>query len=130
MIKCILWKIQIPYYFYKLFYSVIKIGNCTKKKIMFFMFQQQNMCQIMASQQNSFLYTVSRLVSSRDIRRRSSEEEGGRLLHVTDPDPTIKPKHIPKPPILETLFYIHLIAFFAILSMSWIDTLPGIGRVS
>ncbi|XP_048269299.1 uncharacterized protein LOC126925938 [Bombus affinis] len=90
--------------------------------------EQQNMCQIMASQQNSFLYTVSRLVSSRDIRRRGSEEEGGRLLHVTDPDPTIKPKHIPKPPILETLFYIHLIAFFAILSMSWIDTLPGIGR--
>lgn len=94
-----------------------------------FLLQQQNMCQIMASQQNSFLYTVSRLVSSRDIRRRGSEEEGGRLLHVTDPDPTIKPKHIPKPPILETLFYIHLIAFFAILSMCWIDTLPGIGRV-
>ena len=93
------------------------------------MLQQQNMCQIMASQQNSFLYTVSRLVSSRDIRRRGSEEEGGRLLHVTDPDPTVKPKHIPKPPILETLFYIHLIALFAILSMCWIDTLPGIGRV-
>ncbi|XP_016909938.1 uncharacterized protein LOC107996417 [Apis cerana] len=90
--------------------------------------EQQNMCQIMASQQNSFLYTVSRLVSSRDIRRRGSEEEGGRLLHVTDPDPTVKPKHIPKPPILETLFYIHLIALFAILSMCWIDTLPGIGR--
>ncbi|CAL7942139.1 unnamed protein product [Xylocopa violacea] len=90
--------------------------------------EQQNMCQIMASQQNSFLYTVSRLVSSRDIRRRGSEEEGGRLLHVTDPDPTVKPKHIPKPPVLETLFYIHLIAFFAIVSMSWIDTLPGIGR--
>ncbi|XP_076300500.1 uncharacterized protein LOC143218859 [Lasioglossum baleicum] len=89
--------------------------------------EQQNMCQI-ASQQNSFLYTVSRLVSSRDIRRRGSEEEGGRLLHVTDPDPTVKPKHIPKPPILETLFYIHLIAFFAILSMCWLDTLPGIGR--
>lgn len=90
--------------------------------------EQQNMCQIMASQQNSFLYTVSRLVSSRDIRRRGSEEEGGRLLHVTDPDPTVKPKHIPKPPILETLFCIHLIALFAILSMCWIDTLPGIGR--
>ncbi|XP_017881155.1 uncharacterized protein LOC108625569 [Ceratina calcarata] len=90
--------------------------------------EQQNMCQIMASQQSSFLYTVSRLVSSRDIRRRGSEEEGGRLLHVTDPDPTVKPKQIPKPPILETLFYIHLIAFFAILSMTWIDTLPGIGR--
>ncbi|XP_031830326.1 uncharacterized protein LOC116426027 isoform X2 [Nomia melanderi] len=90
--------------------------------------EQQNMCQIVASQQSSFLYTVSRLVSSRDIRRRGSEEEGGRLLHVTDPDPTIKPKHIPKPPILETLFYIHLIAFFAILSMCWLDTLPGIGR--
>ncbi|XP_076237116.1 uncharacterized protein LOC143180940 [Calliopsis andreniformis] len=90
--------------------------------------EQQNMCQIMANQQNSFLYTVSRLVSSRDIRRRGSEEEGGRLLHVTDPDPTIKPKHIPKPPILETLFYIHLIAFFGILTMCWIDTLPGIGR--
>ena len=90
--------------------------------------EQQNMCQIMANQQNSFLYTVSRLVSSRDIRRRGSDEEGGRLLHVTDPDPTIKPKHIPKPPILETLFYIHAIAFFAILTMCWIDTLPGIGR--
>ncbi|XP_078042581.1 uncharacterized protein LOC144472966 isoform X2 [Augochlora pura] len=90
--------------------------------------EQQNMCQIVASQQNSFLYTVSRLVSSRDIRRRGSEEEGGRLLHVTDPDPTVKPKHIPKPPILETLFYIHSIAFFAILSLCWLDTLPGIGR--
>lgn len=90
--------------------------------------EQQNMCQIMANQQNSFLYTVSRLVSSRDIRRRGSDEEGGRLLHVTDPDPTIKPKHIPKPPILETLYYIHAIAFFAILTMCWIDTLPGIGR--
>lgn len=109
----------------------------TNKNILIFKFlksfmrilQQQNMCQIMASQQNSFLYTVSRLVSSRDIRRRGSEEEGGRLLHVTDPDPTVKPKHIPKPPILETLFYIHLIALFAILSMCWIDTLPGIGRV-
>ncbi|XP_043260048.1 uncharacterized protein LOC122401764 isoform X2 [Colletes gigas] len=89
---------------------------------------EQNMCQLMASQQNSFLYTVSRLVSSRDIRRRGSDEEGGRLLHVTDPDPTIRPKHIPKPPILETLFYIHMIAFFAILTMCWIDTLPGIGR--
>ncbi|XP_053984953.1 uncharacterized protein LOC128879646 isoform X1 [Hylaeus volcanicus] len=90
--------------------------------------EQQNMCQIMASQQNSFLYTVSRLVSSRDIRRRGSEEEGGRLLHVTDPDPTVRPKHIPKPPILETLVYIHVIALFAILTMCWIDTLPGIGR--
>nr|XP_012135690.1 PREDICTED: uncharacterized protein LOC100879956 [Megachile rotundata]XP_012135691.1 PREDICTED: uncharacterized protein LOC100879956 [Megachile rotundata]XP_012135692.1 PREDICTED: uncharacterized protein LOC100879956 [Megachile rotundata]XP_012135693.1 PREDICTED: uncharacterized protein LOC100879956 [Megachile rotundata]XP_012135694.1 PREDICTED: uncharacterized protein LOC100879956 [Megachile rotundata]XP_012135695.1 PREDICTED: uncharacterized protein LOC100879956 [Megachile rotundata]XP_01 len=90
--------------------------------------EQQNMCHVMANQQNSFLYTVSRLVSSRDIRRRGSEEEGGRLLHVTDPDPTIKPKHFPKPPILETLFYIHLIAFFAILTMCWLDTLPGIGR--
>ncbi|XP_076631780.1 uncharacterized protein LOC143346945 isoform X2 [Colletes latitarsis] len=89
---------------------------------------EQNMCQLMASQQNSFLYTVSRLVSSRDIRRRGSDEEGGRLLHVTDPDPTIRPKHIPKPPILETLFYIHMIAFFAILTMCWVDTLPGIGR--
>lgn len=94
-----------------------------------FFFQQQNMCHVMASQQNSFLYTVSRLVSSRDIRRRGSEEEGGRLFHVTDPDPTVKPKHFPKPPILETLFYIHLITFFAILTMSWVDTLPGIGRV-
>lgn len=90
--------------------------------------EQQNVCQIMAGQHSSFLYTVSRLVSSRDIRRRGSEEEGGRLLHVTDPDPTIKPKHFPKPPILETLFYVHLITFFAILTLCWIDTLPGIGR--
>ncbi|CAK9818702.1 hypothetical protein ANTQUA_LOCUS9907 [Anthophora quadrimaculata] len=94
----------------------------------YYITEQQNMCQIVASQQNSFLYTVSRLVSSRDIRRRGSEEEGGRLLHVTDPDPTIKPKHIPKPPVLETLFYIHLIVLFAVLSMCWIDTVPGIGR--
>ncbi|KAG7212621.1 hypothetical protein KM043_012910 [Ampulex compressa] len=90
--------------------------------------EQQNLCQVMTSQQNSFLYTVSRLVSSRDIRRRGSEEEGGRLLHVTDPDPTIRPKHFPKPPILQTLFYIHVIAFFAVLTLCWLDTLPGIGR--
>lgn len=106
------------------------LSLCTFLDSISLLFQQQNMCQIMASQQNSFLYTVSRLVSSRDIRRRGSEEEGGRLLHVTDPDPTIKPKHIPKPPILETLFHIHLIPLFGILAFCWIDTLPGVGRVS
>ncbi|KAF7400518.1 hypothetical protein HZH66_005702 [Vespula vulgaris] len=89
---------------------------------------QQNICQLLTTQPSSFLYTVSRLVSSRDIRRRGSEEEGGRLLHVTDPDPTIKPKNYPKPPILQTLFHIHAIAFFAILTLCWLDTLPGIGR--
>ncbi|XP_020289576.1 uncharacterized protein LOC109857556 isoform X3 [Pseudomyrmex gracilis] len=89
---------------------------------------QQNVCQMLTTQHNSFLYTVSRLVSSRDIRRRGSEEEGGRLLHVTDPDPTIKPKSYPKPPVMQTLFYIHVIAFFAILTLCWLDTLPGIGR--
>lgn len=93
-------------------------------------FQQQNVCQMLTTQHSSFLYTVSRLVSSRDIRRRGSEEEGGRLLHVTDPDPTIKPKSYPKPPVMQTLFYIHVIAFFAILTLCWLDTLPGIGRVS
>ncbi|XP_032667239.1 uncharacterized protein LOC116842314 isoform X1 [Odontomachus brunneus] len=89
---------------------------------------QQNVCQMLTTQHNSFLYTVSRLVSSRDIRRRGSEEEGGRLLHVTDPDPTIKPKNYPKPPVLRTLFYIHVIAFFAILAVCWLDTVPGFGR--
>ncbi|XP_025261758.1 uncharacterized protein LOC105258715 isoform X1 [Camponotus floridanus] len=89
---------------------------------------QQNVCHMLTTQHNSFLYTVSRLVSSRDIRRRGSEEEGGRLLHVTDPDPTIKPKSYPKPPVMQTLFYIHVIAFFAILTFCWLDTLPGIGR--
>lgn len=93
-------------------------------------FQQQSVCHMLTTQHNSFLYTVSRLVSSRDIRRRGSEEEGGRLLHVTDPDPTIKPKSYPKPPVMQTLFYIHVIAFFAILTFCWLDTLPGIGRVS
>jgi len=93
-------------------------------------FQQQNVCQMLTTQHSSFLYTVSRLVSSRDIRRRGSEEEGGRLLHVTDPDPTIKPKSYPKPPVMQTLFYIHVIAFFAILTLCWVDTLPGVGRVS
>jgi len=85
---------------------------------------------MLTTQHSSFLYTVSRLVSSRDIRRRGSEEEGGRLLHVTDPDPTIKPKSYPKPPVMQTLFYIHVIAFFAILTLCWVDTLPGVGRVS
>jgi hypothetical protein len=85
---------------------------------------------MLSAQHSSFLYTVSRLVSSRDIRRRGSEEEGGRLLHVTDPDPTIKPKIYPKPPVMQTLFYIHVIAFFAILTLCWLDTLPGVGRVS
>ncbi|XP_066600836.1 uncharacterized protein [Prorops nasuta] len=89
---------------------------------------QQNMVQLLTTQNNAFLYTVSRLVSSRDIRRRGSEEEGGRLLHVTDPDPTIKPKTFPKPPVIQTLFFIHIIAFFAILTLCWVDTLPGIGR--
>lgn len=93
-------------------------------------FQQQNVCQMLTTQHSSFLYTVSRLVSSRDIRRRGSEDEGGRLLHVTDPDPTIKPKSYPKPPVMQTLFYIHVIAFFAILTLCWLDTLPGVGRVS
>lgn len=93
-------------------------------------FQQQNVCQMLTTQHSSFLYTVSRLVSSRDIRRRGSEEEGGRLLHVTDPDPTIKPKSYPKPPVMQTLFYIHVIALFIILTFCWLDTLPGIGRVS
>ncbi|XP_012270816.1 uncharacterized protein LOC105694572 isoform X2 [Orussus abietinus] len=87
-----------------------------------------NVCQLLTTQNNSFLYTVSRLVSSRDIRRRGSEEEGGRLLHVTDPDPTIKPKNFPKPPILKTLLYVHAIAFVVVLAFSWLDTLPGIGR--
>jgi len=95
-----------------------------------FRLQQQNVCHMLTTQHSSFLYTVSRLVSSRDIRRRGSEEEGGRLLHVTDPDPTIKPKTYPKPPVMQTLFYIHVIAFFAILTLCWLDTLPGIGRVS
>ncbi|XP_043271534.1 uncharacterized protein [Venturia canescens] len=89
---------------------------------------QQNVCQLLTTQQNSFLYTVSRLVSSRDIRRRGSEDEGGRLLHVTDPDPTIKPKNFPKPPVLQTVFYIHAVSFAMILGVCWIDTLPGIGR--
>ncbi|KAK0167197.1 hypothetical protein PV327_004626 [Microctonus hyperodae] len=89
---------------------------------------QQNVCRLLTTQHNSFLYTVSRLVSSRDIRRRGSEEEGGRLLHVTDPDPTIKQKQYPKPPILRTLLHIHAITFLVILTFSWIDTLPGIGR--
>lgn len=84
---------------------------------------------MLSMQSNSFLYTVSRLVSSRDIRRRGSEEEGGRLLHVTDPDPTIKQKHYPKPPVLKTLFHIHAVAFIVILAFSWIDIVPGIGRV-
>lgn len=95
-----------------------------------FNLQQQNVCRLLTTQHNSFLYTVSRLVSSRDIRRRGSEEEGGRLLHVTDPDPTIKQKQFPKPPILRTLLHIHAITFLVILTFSWIDTLPGIGRVS
>ncbi|XP_034941222.1 uncharacterized protein [Chelonus insularis] len=89
---------------------------------------QQSACRLLTTQHNSFLYTVSRLVSSRDIRRRGSEEEGGRLLHVTDPDPTIKQKQLPKPPIIRTLFHIHLISFLIILVFYWIDTLPGIGR--
>ncbi|KAF7987645.1 hypothetical protein HCN44_003508 [Aphidius gifuensis] len=89
---------------------------------------QRNNCRMLSIQNNSFLYTVSRLVSSRDIRRRGSEEEGGRLLHVTDPDPTIKQKHYPKPPVLKTLFHIHVVAFIVILAFSWIDTVPGIGR--
>lgn len=79
---------------------------------------------------SNFLQTVSRLVSSRDVRRRTNVEDGGRLLHVTDPDPTIKPKTFPKPPILETLLYIHIVTFIVILLFTWIDTLPGIGRVS
>ncbi|XP_011306437.1 uncharacterized protein [Fopius arisanus] len=89
---------------------------------------QQNICRLSTTQQNSFLYTVSRLVSSRDIRRRGSEEEGGRLLHVTDPDPTIKQKHFPKPPVLNSLLQIHALALLVIIGFSWIDTLPGIGR--
>ncbi|XP_074097035.1 uncharacterized protein LOC141526128 [Cotesia typhae] len=89
---------------------------------------QQSVCRLLTTQHNSFLYTVSRLVSSRDIRRRGSEEEGGRLLHVTDPDPTIKQKHLPKPPILRTLFHIHAISFIVVLAFIWVDTLPGIGR--
>ncbi|XP_015601302.1 uncharacterized protein LOC107270636 isoform X2 [Cephus cinctus] len=88
----------------------------------------QNVCQLLTTQNNSFLYTVSRLVSSRDIRRRGSEEEGGRLLHVTDPDPSIKPKTYPKPPIMRTLFHMHVITFLVILAFSWLDILPGIGR--
>ncbi|KAH0550435.1 uncharacterized protein LOC123261151 isoform X2 [Cotesia glomerata] len=88
----------------------------------------QSVCRLLTTQHNSFLYTVSRLVSSRDIRRRGSEEEGGRLLHVTDPDPTIKQKHLPKPPILRTLFHIHAISFIVVLAFIWVDTLPGIGR--
>ncbi|XP_048516158.1 uncharacterized protein LOC105691561 isoform X2 [Athalia rosae] len=88
----------------------------------------QNICPLLTTQNNSFLYTVSRLVSSRDIRRRGSEEEGGRLLHVTDPDPNIRPKNFPKPPILPTLLYIHLISLAIVLALSWMDTLPGVGR--
>ncbi|XP_046424130.1 uncharacterized protein LOC124181530 [Neodiprion fabricii] len=88
----------------------------------------QNISPLMTTQNNSFLYTVSRLVSSRDIRRRGSEEEGGRLLHVTDPDPNIKPKNFPKPPILQTLLYIHLTSMVIVVALSWMDTLPGVGR--
>jgi len=112
------------------FISSEQLVSVERMTFVIFRFQQQNMCQMMTTQHNSFLYTVSRLVSSRDIRRRGSEEEGGRLLHVTDPDPTIKPKSYPKPPVMQTLFYIHVIAFFAILTFCWLDTLPGVGRVS
>ncbi|XP_014486086.1 PREDICTED: uncharacterized protein LOC106750328 isoform X2 [Dinoponera quadriceps] len=118
----------------RILWTIIYVGGLAAFAMFFTLLErhyttaQQNVCQMLTTQHNSFLYTVSRLVSSRDIRRRGSEEEGGRLLHVTDPDPTIKPKSYPKPPILQTLFYIHVIAFFAVLAVCWLDTVPGFGR--
>ena len=91
---------------------------------------KQNTNPLLPTNHSNFLHTVSRLVSSRDIRRRGNEEDGGRLLHVTDPDPSIKPKSYPKPPVLRSLLDIHIITFFTILAFTWIDLLPGIGRVS
>ena len=82
---------------------------------------------LLPTSNSNFLHTVSRLVSSRDIRRRGTEE--GRLLHC-NPDPTIKPKSYPKPPVLRTLLNIHIITFITIVAFTWIDILPGIGRVS
>ncbi|XP_051163407.1 uncharacterized protein LOC127282886 [Leptopilina boulardi] len=92
------------------------------------LFTTGNTGPLLPTNHSNFLQTVSRLVSSRDVRRRTNVEDGGRLLHVTDPDPTIKPKTFPKPPILETLLYIHIVTFIVILLFTWIDTLPGIGR--